>query len=187
MTRARSRAHLAQHGASMFQLRDASRDDQVQLAGLLLRVDAAFEFTTPWWLRARFGGLDAALTLVRGPWLRQLVAVRHGRIVGHGALRTVAPSPTVSDLDGAGSTVELCRVMTDPEHQGQGIADAIVAELCRHADGQHATVVLEVRTRDRHVVRLYQRHGFIRTHTEHRALPIGDLACMRRAPRPHLW
>ncbi len=80
------------------------------------------------------------------------VARADGRAVAIGALRR--------DADGIG---EVKRMFTRPEHQGQGIGGAILAEIEALARRDGLTrLVLE--TGDRHPAawRVYERGGFIR-------------------------
>jgi putative acetyltransferase len=87
----------------------------------------------------------------------QLAAERDGRVVGLAGLHQAQPSPRRRHAAGLGIT--LAR-----EAQGQGIGDAMMRALLRHADGWAGLLRIEltVYVDNARAIALYQRHGFER-------------------------
>lgn len=105
--------------------------------------EAATRSTHPFLPEARIAAERAALAETYFPATRTLVALQGGRIVGFGSL--------ARDRDLAGLFVA-------PEARGQGIARALVSELCAGRD-----VTLEVYTLNMHGRAAYHRLGFAET------------------------
>ena len=60
-----------------------------------------------------------------------------------------------------GDEGDIDKVMVDPAHQRQGIADALLSALFTQGDQLGATAyTLEVRVSNEPAIRLYQKHGF---------------------------
>ena len=60
-----------------------------------------------------------------------------------------------------GDEGDVDKVMVDPEHQRQGIADALLQELFTLGEELGATAyTLEVRVSNEPAIRLYEKHGF---------------------------
>lgn len=78
-----------------------------------------------------------------------LVAVVEGRVVAHAG--------TLRQLD----ELHVITVATHPDHQGEGIATRLVADLLRRGVAAGAAAgTLEVRASDRRAQRMYGRLGF---------------------------
>ncbi|HNP72269.1 MAG TPA: GNAT family N-acetyltransferase [Kouleothrix sp.] len=85
-----------------------------------------------------------------------VVARLAGRPVGCGAIRPMADT---NPLD----TAEVKRMFVAPEARGQGVAQAVLAELEAQARGfGYARLMLETGDRQHAAIRLYQRAGYAR-------------------------
>ena len=74
----------------------------------------------------------------------------------------------------------LLAIGVEPEHQGQGVAGAIMRPILERADDQHVPCYLE--THEEKNVRIYQRHGFeIAERAEVPGHPIPVWAMLRAA------
>ncbi|MGA8364038.1 MAG: ribosomal protein S18-alanine N-acetyltransferase [Solirubrobacteraceae bacterium] len=54
----------------------------------------------------------------------------------------------------------IMNIAVDAEHQGQGVASALLAELYQRVDDETARYTLEVRRSNRLAIGLYEREGF---------------------------
>lgn len=65
----------------------------------------------------------------------------------------------------AGDALELDQFYLDPAHQGGGLGSAVLRALLAEADAAGKPVVLTV-LQESGAIRLYERHGFVRTGAE---------------------
>ncbi len=90
--------------------------------------------------------------------------------VGCGAFRE-------SSLD----AVEIKRMYVRPTHRGQGVAQAVLAELERWAqESAYATAVLETGKRQPEAIRLYEKSGYARTANYGQYAGVENSVCMRK-------
>jgi len=94
--------------------------------------------------------LQAIAASYAAPDSRFVVALRHGRVLGTGAIRRI------SDTD-----CELTRLYVQEEHRREGIASCIAAELFKFVQ-QHGyrRVFLEIRPEMEQATRVIARYGF---------------------------
>lgn len=128
-------------------LREWETSDDLELAQLLVRVDAAWG-SQPFRQSVRDGGLTAALEVLRRPRSVGMVAVLEGTVVGCAALR-----------DGEGC-VHLVNVTVDPPCEGMGIGRDLVTTMCHRAVFRGFDVYLDVLDESTKARALYESLGF---------------------------
>ena len=133
--------------------------------------------------------LDAELFAGDDPWTAQAfleelrsghhyLAARDGRrLVGYAGLAFVAPPP---EPEAEVHTIGVAR-----SHRGRGLGRELLRGLLAVADGERATVFLEVRTDNEAARGLYESEGFEVIGLRRRYYPASgaDAFTMRRTPR----
>ena len=108
---------------------------------VLSKIEAML-FSVPW-------SEKAFAELLTHDYCHYLVAEENGVPVGFAGMALLGDE---GDID---------KVMVDPAHQRQGIADALLSALFTQGDQLGATAyTLEVRVSNEPAIRLYQKHGF---------------------------
>ncbi|MFD1870860.1 GNAT family N-acetyltransferase [Hymenobacter bucti] len=79
-------------------------------------------------------------------------------------------------------SVEVKRMFVQPAHRGQGVAQAVLAELEQWAgELGYASGVLETGKRQPEAIRLYERSGYARIPNYGQYVGIENSVCMRKA------
>ena len=100
-------------------------------------------FSMPW-------SEKAFSDLLRHDYCHYLVAEENGEPVGFAGMTLLGDE---GDID---------KVMVEPGHQRQGIADALLEALLALGEEKGATAyTLEVRVSNEPAIRLYEKHGFV--------------------------
>lgn len=129
------------------------------------------------YLEALYGPWDEkAQTAFHAAWFdaaRVSVIERHGSLIG------------VLDCTWHADCLEVNRIAIDPQHQGQGIGTAVLADLLARADQRHLPTRLQVFDINP-ARRLYERLGFVEVrcseHKVHMTRRPRRLAPLRPAP-----
>ena len=138
---------------------------------------------------ARCAELEAILFPGDDPWSAQafvaelaaghvyLAAREDGRLIGYGGI-ALLPGRL-----GQHAEAEIHTIGVDPDHQGRGVGQALLAGLLAAADRIGATTYLEVRTDNAPARGIYDRAGFEVVGTRRRYYASGaDAYTMRRTP-----
>ena len=108
----------------------------------LAKIEAAL-FSMPW-------SEKAFLDLLKHEYCHYLVAEENGEPVGFAGMTLLGDE---GDID---------KVMVEPRHQRQGIADALLEALFILGEEKGAAAyTLEVRASNEPAIRLYEKHGFV--------------------------
>lgn len=100
-----------------------------------------------------------------------VVAYVHGAPVACGAFQPYSPD-----------VVEIKRVFVQPAWRGQGIAQAILAELERWAtESKYTGYVLETGRNQPEAIRLYEKSGYRRVANFGKYVGMENSVCMRKA------
>jgi len=103
--------------------------------------------------------------------LGALVAEERGRIAGHIALAAVAsgrPAATWSEAAGVPTAglASISRLFVAHDARGAGTGAALLEAACIDAERRGLRAVLDVVETNRDAIRLYERHGWRRVHSE---------------------
>lgn len=109
--------------------------------------------------------------------LNQVAALRYvvlayesGEPVGCGAFHELTPG-----------VVELKRVFVQPAFRGQGVAQAVLAELEEWAQAEHyASYVLETGRNQPEAIRLYEKSGYRHVANFGKYLGVANSVCMQK-------
>lgn len=108
----------------------------------LAKIEAEL-FSVPW-------SENAFSDLLKHDYCHYLVAEEQGELVGFAGMTLLGDE---GDID---------KVMVEPGHQRQGIADALLEALfLLGAEKGAAAYTLEVRASNTPAIRLYEKHGFV--------------------------
>jgi putative acetyltransferase len=100
-----------------------------------------------------------------------VVAYQDGEPVGCGAFKEFEPG-----------AVEIKRMFVQPAHRGQGLAQAVLAELERWAgELGYASCVLETGQKQPEAIALYQRSGYARIPNYGQYAGVENSVCMQKA------
>ena len=100
-----------------------------------------------------------------------VVAYQAGEPVGCGAFK-----PFETD------SVEIKRMFVQPAHRGQGVAQAVLAELEKWAaELDYSACVLETGKKQPEAIALYQRSGYALTPNYGQYIGVENSVCMRKA------
>lgn len=134
--------------------------------------------------------LDATLFAVETPWsaaiFREELSGPGRFYFGAQLLSATAPPQLVGYAGIAllGDGLELMTIGTDPKFQGQGVARALMDNICHIADTMGKPINLEVRVGNTAAVSLYEKYGFSHSGVRPRYYPGGiDAHVMVRPPQ----